>query len=76
MDQTRTRGKSTIDTKKYMDSNFNVSLPNGMIANLYGPFGKLNMFAFASEFNAKTHHVQDLFLGKHSCVRKVFQTLC
>lgn len=26
--------------KKYMDSNFNVSLPNGMIANLYGPFGK------------------------------------
>lgn len=53
-----------------------VSLPNGMIANLYGPFGKLNMFVFASEFNAKTHHVQDLFLGKHSCVRKAFQRLC
>ena len=34
------------------------------------------MFVFASEFNAKTHHVQDLFLGKHGCVREVFQTLC
>ena len=50
-----------------------VSLPNGMIANLYGPVGKLNMFVFASKFNAKIHHVQDLFLVKHSCVDKVFQ---
>ena len=52
-----------------------VSLPNGMIANLYGPVGKSNMFVFASKFNAKIHHVQDLFLIKHSCVGKVFQRL-
>ena len=44
-----------------------------MIANLYGPVGRLNMFVFASKFNAKIHHVQYLFLVKHSCVDKVFQ---
>ena len=58
-----------------MDSNFNVSLPNGMIANLCGPVGKLNMFVFASKSNAKIHHVQDLFLVKHSYVGKVSQRL-
>ena len=32
------------------------------------------MFVFASKFNAKIHHVQDLFLVKHSCVVKVIQS--
>ena len=49
-DQENTKGLFTMGTRESMLLSFSVTLPNGLIGNMYGPFDKISSDQFSQTF--------------------------